>query len=128
MVINRIHNILDDFEKMRDRRASRTQKLEDLSDIDLLVSGKDVLEVQRTNYPDCAPEFLLYIIKGKKNLILWGADCGGRGDRYGRVIKLPLKEISINGSLLKIPNYTFNLFFNLKERSYIKLQEAGLLP
>ncbi len=127
MNMKKLNEIEKEFDEMINRMYSRTQKLGDAADLDLLVSGKDVLEVKRTKYPDCATEHFLYITKGKKNLILWGAGHGGRGDVYGRVIKLPLDEISYDGGAITIPEIHFNLFFNLKEKSHKKLYEAGLL-
>ncbi|MBI2559444.1 hypothetical protein HYW20_09040 [Candidatus Woesearchaeota archaeon] len=119
---------MKEFDKMIHRRSSRTQRVEDIADLDLLVSGRDVLEVRRTNHPDYAPEYFLYITKGKKNLFLWGTGHGSKlGENYGRVVKLPLEEIDINGGAIKIPAYNFNIFFNLNENSYVKLREAGLL-
>ena len=117
---------MKEFGDMFERRKSRTQILESPADLDLLVRGKDVLVVQRTNHPDCAPELFLYITKGKTNLILWGTG-HGRGDVSGRIIKLPLQNIIIDAGMIKIPDYSFNLFFNLNEGSYEKLYESGLL-
>ena len=121
-------SIIQEFSEMEQRREDRTQRLGSLDDLSLLVTGKDVLEVRRIDYPDCAPEHFLYILNGRNDLIVWGSGVGQRpGDERGRVVKLPLAEMNIANGVIQVPNYYFNIFFKLKERQRAMLQEAGLM-
>ena len=118
-------NIQEKIEEGKEKRNIRRQSLTNFEDIDLLLKGRDILTVQRTNYPECAPEDFLYINKDTRKLIVLGTGIDEKGEIYGRVLKLSLKEIQLSGNIL-IKDYE-SKFFELKERSFTILHDSGLL-
>ena len=71
-------------------------------------------------------EYFLFMLKGNKHLILWGTGYGSRGEEYGRVVKIPIEQTNVQWGRIEVPDYN-SIFFNLKEKSYISLFNAGLL-
>lgn len=119
-------DFMEKFDEALAKREKKVQVVETMKDLDLLNRFEDVLLVKRTKYPKVAPEYFLFAGKGKNNLILWGTSISSHGKNGGRVIKIPLTEISAGSSPLEIKDYS-NKYFDLKERSFSRLHDAGLL-
>jgi hypothetical protein len=122
---------LEEHNKALEKRVRRTQILDSYSDFELLRKGKDILRVKRTNFPKCTPEDFLFMAVGKSALILWGTGVGSQVDEYYvRVIKIPLfyfEDKAFEGGQIAVPDYTSGPFFELKEKSFTLLHDAGLL-
>ena len=120
-----LRDIEQRIKESRKKRDGRRQNLYGIEDLDLLLRGQDVLTIQRTDFPKCAPEDFLYMNRIKNHLIMWGTGINAKGKASGRVIKLLLENMQFLGSV-SVRDYD-SKFFELKERSFSMLHDAGLL-
>jgi len=119
------------YEDMEKEKYIGITKVSGKTDLDNLQRRKDVLLIETPGLMADFEDRMLFVAKGKKNLILWKSawESPSRETPLGRIFKIPLETLrkeNLSKTIIA-ERYTLGPFFDLKEKPYYDLKNSGVL-